>query len=55
MNYNWDNIHWIFKPDGLLRDIYIQETSLSDWNKVIDILNSEYDLTYFSENKIDKK
>lgn len=55
MNYNWDNINWIFKPDGSLRDIYIQETSLSDWDKVIDILNSEYDLNYFSENKIDKK
>ena len=55
MNYNWDNINWIFKPDGSLRDIYIQETSLSDWDKLIDILNSEYDLKYFSENKIDKK
>jgi hypothetical protein len=55
MNYNWDNINWIFRPDGSLRDIYIQETSLSDWGKVIDLLNSEYDLNYFSENKIDKK
>lgn len=55
MNYNWDNINWIFKPDGSLRDIYIQETSLSDWDKVIDVLNSEYNLNYFSENKIDKK
>jgi hypothetical protein len=55
MNYNWDNINWIFKPDGSLRDLYIQETSLNDWEKVIDILNSEYDLSYFSENKINKK
>lgn len=55
MDYNWENINWIFKPDGSLRDIYIQETSLNDWDKVIDILNYEYDLNYFSKNKIDKK
>ena len=54
MNYNWENINWIFKPDGLLRDIYIQNTSIEDWGKLIDLLNSEYNLKYFSESKIDK-
>ena len=54
MDYNWVNINWIFKPDGSLRDIYIQNTSIEDWGKLIDLLNSEYSLKYFSENKIDK-
>ena len=54
MNYNWENIKWIFKPDGSLRDIYVQNTSLNDWGNLIDLLNSEYSLNYFSENKIDK-
>ena len=54
MDYNWENINWIFKPDGTLRDMYIQNTSIEDWVKVIDLLNSEYNLKYFSENKIDK-
>lgn len=54
MNYNWENINWIFKPDGSLRDIYIQNTSIEDWGKLIDLLNSEYNLKYFSESKIDK-
>ncbi len=54
MNYNWENINWIFKPDGSLRDIYIQNTSIEDWGKLIDLLNSEYSLKYFSESKIDK-
>lgn len=54
MNYNWDNINWIFESDGTLRDIYVQNTSLNDWGKLIDLLNAEYDLNYFSENKINK-
>jgi hypothetical protein len=54
MNYNWENINWIFKPDGSLRDIYIQNTSIEDWGKLIDLLNSKYNLKYFLENKIDK-
>lgn len=54
MNYNWENINWIFKPDGSLRDIYIQNTSIEDWGKLIDLLNSAYNLKYFSESKINK-
>ena len=46
MNYNWENINWIFKSDGSLRDIYVQNTSIEDWGKLIDLLNSEYNLKY---------
>jgi hypothetical protein len=54
MNYNWKDISWIFKSDETLRDIYIQDTSLNDWGKLIDLLNAEYKLKWFSENKIEK-
>lgn len=54
MNYKWATVNWIFKPDGTLRDIYVQNTSLDDWGKLIDLLNADYDLNYFSENKINK-
>jgi len=56
---NWNNIKWIFEPDGSLRDIYVQEVSISDWGKIIDLLNENYDLKYHpsdkNENQIDKK
>ena len=55
MNYNWENIKWIFESDGSLRDIYIQNTSIEDWEKLIDFLNSDYNVTYFLENKINKE
>ena len=43
---NWDNIKWIFKPDGALRDIYIHEVSLKDWEKVIDLINEKHHVAY---------
>ena len=55
MNYNWNDISWIFKPDGALRNIYVQNTSLNDWEKIIDLLNDNYILNYHSKNKIDKE
>jgi hypothetical protein len=44
MNRNWNDIKWIFETDGYgsLRDMYVQEVSLSDWERLIDILNSKY-------------
>ncbi|SFW60221.1 hypothetical protein [Cellulophaga fucicola] len=53
---NWRNIEWIFEKDGALRDIYIQNTTISDWEKVVDLLNSEYKLTFgvYEENLTDK-
>ena len=43
---NWKNIEWIFEKDGALRDVYVQNATVSDWEKVVDLLNSEYKLTY---------
>ena len=53
---NWKNIEWIFEKDGALRDIYVQNATLSDWEKVVDLLNSEYKLTYgvYENNLTDK-
>ncbi|MBU3822516.1 hypothetical protein KO566_10615 [Flavobacteriaceae bacterium XHP0103] len=43
---NWNNIEWIFEKDGALRDIYVQNATISDWEKIIDLLNSEYKISY---------
>lgn len=43
---NWKNNKWIFENDGALRDIYVQNTTVSDWEKVIDLLNSKYQITF---------
>lgn len=53
---NWKEIEWIFKKDGALRDIYVQNVTISDWKKVVDLLNSEYKLTFgiYEENLTDK-
>ena len=55
---NWNKAKWIFEKDGALRDIYVQNVTISDWQKVINLLNSEYKLTFGIDkekltNKID--
>jgi hypothetical protein len=61
MKRNWDNIKWIFEIDGTLRDIYVQEVSISDWEKLIDLLNEKYSVRYVitdevrNPNQIDKE
>ena len=53
---NWNNIEWIFEKDGALRDIYVQNATISDWEKTVDLLNSEYKLTFgvYEYNLTDK-
>ena len=46
MTRNWNDIKWIFEPDGSLRDIYVQDVTISDWEKTIDLLNLNYNLTF---------
>lgn len=54
---NWDKVKWIFEPDGALRDIYIQNVSMEDWENLIDYLNDNYSIKYgkWSEQKELKK
>lgn len=56
MTRNWNDIKWIFEPDGALRDIYVQDVTLSDWEKLIDFLNLNYDIKFGEDekNQIDK-
>jgi hypothetical protein len=61
MKRNWEDIKWIFTPDGSLRDIYVQDVSISDWEQLIDFLNENYQLEYGivgeerNKSKIDKR
>ena len=61
MKRNWNDIKWIFEPDGSLVDIYIQEVSIGDWEKLIDLLNSNYSVRFGisgeerNPNQIDKE
>ena len=55
MTRKWNDIQWIFEPDGSLRDIYVQDISLREWEKLIDHLNANFNLTYSDQDRIDKK
>nr|WP_320000268.1 hypothetical protein [uncultured Draconibacterium sp.] len=55
MGHKWNDIQWIFKPDGSLRDIYVQDITIREWEKLIDHLNDNFILTFSGKNKIDKK
>lgn len=48
---DWENIKWIFEKDGSLRDIYVQNVEISDWEKLIELLNSKYKISYGNEEK----
>jgi hypothetical protein len=53
---NWKNIEWIFEKDGALRDIFVQNATISDWKNVVDLFNSEYKLTFgtYKDNLTDR-
>ena len=57
MTRNWNDIKWIFEPDGSLRDIYVQDVTISDWENLIDFLNLNYDIKFGEneKNQIDKE
>lgn len=53
MTNNWDEINWIFEPDGALRDIYVQDVEIEDWKILINYLNTNHIVKYglVGENK----
>ena len=56
MTETWENISWIFEPDGAWRDIYVQDITIDDWEKLIDFLNANFTLSFNGNcpNQIDK-
>ena len=54
---NWEEIKWIFEPDGTLRDIYVENVNIEDWKILIDYLNANHILKYgpSNDNKIVNK
>ena len=56
MNYNWEEIKWIFEHDGTLRDVYIQDINIQHWIVLIDFLNSNFVIKFgvFGEDRLDK-
>ena len=44
----WSNCERDFEPDGSLRDIYVLETSLADWERLLQALPSTYQLHFQS-------
>jgi hypothetical protein len=57
MTRNWSDIEWIFETDGSLRDIYIQDVTLTEWEQLVDFLNLNYEIKFGQDeqNQIDKK
>lgn len=54
MTNNWEEIKWIFEPDGTLRDIYVENVDIKDWKILIDYLNANHIVKYgpSDDNKI---
>ncbi len=52
---SWKDIKWIFKDsDDLmmsLRDIYVKNTTISDWEKLITLLNAKYTVSFGIDEK----
>jgi len=46
MKRNWKDIEWIFETGGALMDIYVQEVSIKDWEKIIDLINEKFEVTH---------
>jgi hypothetical protein len=42
----WEKCRRDFEPDGALRDIYIQGTTIEHWRTLFDMLRRDYDLEF---------
>ena len=53
MTKSWSEIKWIFEPEhGPHLDIYVQETTIEDWEKVIDLINDDFPVYYDIPNGV---
>jgi hypothetical protein len=44
---DWKQCRWVFEWDGSWRDLYVHDTTLADWQKLIDMLReSSYRLMF---------
>lgn len=57
MANHWEYIKWFFEDDGALRDIYVLDSTISDWEKLIDFINRNHTLKFGEDNanQIDKE
>ncbi|MGE6355155.1 hypothetical protein ACQKCJ_14905 [Flavobacterium sp. NPDC079362] len=49
---DWDEIKWIFEPDGALIDIYVQNVKIEDWKILINYLNANHIVNMVCQEKI---
>ena len=53
VHITWEDCKEAFEQDGSLRDIYVLDTALDDWQKFIDFINqSNYKFSFFVGNKL---
>ena len=46
---NWELLRKkIYYIDGSLRDIYVKDTSMEDWGKWIDLVNTKYEVKFYN-------
>jgi hypothetical protein len=38
----WHRVQADLTPDGALRDIYVQDTTINDWQKVLELVRTDY-------------
>ncbi|MEO8516650.1 MAG: hypothetical protein ABI426_07900 [Flavobacterium sp.] len=46
MDYNWNEISWIFESDGTLRDLYVKDVTIEDWKSFVDFLNENFNVRF---------
>lgn len=51
-NLENDLLNTLFRNDGSLRDIYILDTNINDWNQLWEYLNNRYDLELSIDGQI---
>jgi len=53
MNASWHNVAADFEPDGALRDIYVQNATLADWQIALDLIRRGYAPVTFTRDGVE--